>query len=160
MKKTLSIIFFLFLAGCGYSIRTSSDLPFREIRIGSVTNRSTQPNIEDIFAGKLAQEFIRQGIRVVNSSDHVLSAVIRRFSLTVLSVKNEFSQEYEVTITADIRITGPDGSVKSYLSKSSPFMESFVAQTSLNSIITEEQVATDKALADLAYAVVAEIIYQ
>lgn len=160
-KSTLSLLLALFsLLSCGYAVRNSSHLPFREISIASVTNRTTQPNLEDIFHKKLAQEFIREGIPVANASDYSLTADITEFTLRVLSEKNEFSSEYEVIIRADVGITGPEGFSHQYLSKTSPFIESFIAERDINSIVTLKEMAIEKALASLARTIVIEVVYR
>ncbi|MGE5894502.1 MAG: LPS assembly lipoprotein LptE [bacterium] len=159
--NTVTLLLVLFsLASCGYTVRNSAQLPFQKIEIVSITNRTTQPNLEDIFHKKLAQEFIREGIQVVNSSTYALTADITEFTLQIVAEKNEFSTEYEVVIRADVRIAGPDGFSRQYLSKRSPFIESFVAEKDINSIMTLKEVAVEKALVSLARTIVIEVVYR
>lgn len=159
-EKILSIITLLSVAACGYSLRDASHLPFQTVNIVSITNKTEEPNIEDIMAEKLAEEFGRQGIGISGSSPYNLTGEITEFSLRAVAAKNEFSREYEVVVRADFRITGPDGFLRSYLSKTSPFIESFVAERALNAVVSLKEIATETAVGHLADALVTELIYR
>lgn len=160
MTKLAPLAIIVLLWSCGYSLRNDADLAFREIAISSITNRSSEPDIEDILYGELVRELSRNGIRVVNSSDYVLRGEITEFSLRTVAERNDFTSDYEITIRADIRITGPGGVEREYLSRSSPFIESFNAPTDLNAAIAQRQRATLKSLQSLSRAVVAEVVYE
>lgn len=160
MRKLVLAAIIVCLWGCGYSLRNDADLAIREIAISSITNRSTEPDIEDIFYRELVRELTRNGIRVVGSADFVLEGAITEFSLRTLAERNDFTSAYEIIIRADIRITGPDGVEREYLSRTSPFIESFDAASDLNAVIAERQRATAKSLQSLSRAVVAEVIYR
>jgi len=82
------------------------------------------------------------------------------FKLKTVAEKNEFSREYEALIKADITIIAPDGSRREYLSRYPGYIESFLAETSLNSIVVLKDIATQKALQALARRIVTEVIYQ
>ena len=160
MTKLAPLAIIVLLWSCGYSLRNDADLAFREIAISSITNRSSEPDIEDILYGELVRELSRNGIRVVNSSDYVLRGEITEFSLRTVAERNDFTSDYEITIRADIMITGPGGVEREYLSRSSPFIESFNAPTDLNAAISQRQRATLKSLPSLARAVVTEVVYE
>ena len=150
----------LFLTSCGYSIRSASSLPFHDISIVSISNATFEPNIEDILHRKLADEFIKQGIAVWNTSDYEMSGVIQQFTLKVVSEKNDFSSEYEVIIRGSFTISGPDGFRREFSSMQSPFIESFVAERGVNVIIALKEIATEQALESLARRLVSEVIYR
>lgn len=160
MRKLLLVAIIVLLWGCGYSLRNDTHLAFRDITISSITNESSQPDIEDILYEALVRELTRNGIRVVRSSDFVLSGKITDYSLRTVSERGDFTSAYEITIRADIRIKGPDGFERDYLSRSSPFIESFNAPSDLNAATVQRQLATVKSLQSLARAVVAEVIYR
>lgn len=150
----------LLVPGCGYSVRSSDSLPFKEIAISPIVNMTTQPDLENTFHRVLTEEFIRQGIRVSRHADFSLEGRLYEFTLRTVSEKDEFSAEYEALIKADITITGPDGLRTEYLSRYPGYMESFFAESSLNDIVVHKDIATQKALQSLARRIVTEVIYQ
>jgi hypothetical protein len=160
MKKLVILIVIISCFSCGYSIRSVADLDIKEISIISILNRTPEPDIEDILHNKLANELRRQGIAVKNSSDYTLSGEIRDFKLKVVSEKGEFAREYEVLIRADFSVRGPDDYTKEYDSITSPFIESFIAERQINSIISFKEIATELALESLSRRLVTEIIYR
>lgn len=160
MKNIILIIILFFIVGCGYSVRTGSDLPFNEIQITSLRNKTYEPNIEDILHRKLADEFIKQGISVNNFSEYTISGEIREFTLKAVSEKDEFSREYEVIIRALFTVTGPDNLKKEFRAIQSPFIESFIAEREINSIIAFKEIATARALEFLSRRLVFEVIYR
>ncbi len=158
-RKLIPVLLSLILMGCGYSIRTKADLPYTSLRIASIMNKTSQPDIEDILYRKLAQEIEKQGIAITGSSAYVMTGEIRNFHLKVVSEKDEFSREYEVLITAEFMITGPEGYKKKLSSVKSPYIESFIAQREINSIIAFKELATERALESLSNRLVTEAIY-
>ena len=160
MKKLLSLIIIISFFGCGYSIRSDSDLPIKEIRIDSILNKTPEPDIEDILHRKLANELMKQGISVRNSSVYTISGEIRNFTLKVVSEKSEVAREYEVLIGANFIVKGPDDYVKKYNAITSPFIESFIAERKINSIISLKEIATEQALESLSRRLITEVIYR
>jgi len=148
------------LWGCGYAVRGSGDLPFRDVRIGLIRNMTFEPGIEDMLQRKLAEAFLREGIDVKEDSDNVLDGEIRSFSLRIVSEKDSYSREYEVSISADFRLGGPDGTERRFNAVRSPFIESFIAERDMNSIISFKEVATERALEELARRLVTEVIFR
>ncbi|GBD98266.1 hypothetical protein BMS3Abin07_00277 [bacterium BMS3Abin07] len=160
MKNIAYFIILVLVTGCGYTVRKTSGLPFRDINISSIINKTSEPNIEDVLYEKLGTEFLKQGIQVKASSKYILNGEINEFLLKVVSEKNEFSREYEVVIRADFSISGPDNFRKRYNAMQSPFIESFIAERSINSIISLKETATEQALESLADRLVTEVIYR
>jgi len=160
MKKIYAIVFLFLLTGCGYTVRSSDSLPFKEIAIKPIVNMTSQPDLEDTFHRALTEEFIRQGIGVSRSANFSMEGRLYEFKLKTVAEKNEFSREYEALIKADITIIAPDGSRREYLSRYPGYIESFLAETSLNSIVVLKDIATQKALQALARRIVTEVIYQ
>jgi outer membrane lipopolysaccharide assembly protein LptE/RlpB len=160
MKKILILFIVMGLSGCGYSVRSIADIPIKEVRIDSILNKTSVPDIEDILYRTLASELKRQGIAVVNTSTYTLSGVIRDFKLKVVSEKGEFAREYEVLIGADFVVTGPGDYVKKFNAITSPFIESFIAERGINSIVSFKEIATEQALESLARRLVSEVMYR
>ncbi len=160
MKKVSILIIVSLLFSCGYSIRKVSELPYREIEIGTVQNRTFEPDIEDILEIKLTDELSKQGFLIKNTAAHKITGTITNFDLKVVSEKDQFSREYEVVIMADIVLTGPDGFELKLINVRSPFIESFTAETDINSIISFKELATERALGSFANRIVSEVIYK
>jgi hypothetical protein len=160
MKKLIGLIVIASCFSCGYSIRSNADLDIKEISIVSILNKTPEPDIEDILHNALANELRRQGITVRYSSDYTLGGEIRDFKLKVVSEKGEFAREYEVLIRADFRLRGPNDYVKEYNAITSPFIESFIAERQINSIISFKEIATEQALESLSRRLVTEVVYR
>ena len=52
------------LSGCGYSVHRQSDLPFSEIQIGTIENKTLEPKLQDKLHTALTEEFMQNGIMV------------------------------------------------------------------------------------------------
>lgn len=148
------------MSGCGYSLHRGSQLPFREIAIGTIENKTVEPKLQDKLAVALTQEFLKQGITVSPAAPHTLSGVINTFELKILSEKSEVAAEYEVVIQGDFRLTDPSGKISEWKSIGSPFIVSFPATGQLNELIASKEQASLKALRDTAGEIVATLLYQ
>ncbi len=54
----------LSLSGCGYTIHTKASLPFEDIQIGTIENKTYEPKLQDRLNKSLTEEFLKQGIAV------------------------------------------------------------------------------------------------
>lgn len=155
------LCFLLFvMSGCGYAIHRGASLPFREIAIGTIENKTVEPKLQDTLAVALTQEFLKQGITVSPSAPHTLSGVIHTFELRILSEKSDVAAEYEVVIQGNFRLTDPSGKVSEWKNVGSPFIVSFPATGQLNELIGRKEQASLKALKETAGEIVALLLYQ
>ncbi|HMK49948.1 MAG TPA: LPS assembly lipoprotein LptE [Thermodesulfovibrionales bacterium] len=148
------------LSGCGYAIHTKASLPFDEIQIGTIENRTYEPKLQDRLNKSLTEEFLKQGISVRNNAGYKLSGVIRKFSLQVLSEKSDVAAEYEVTVIGDFKLADPKGNIKEFKDIGSPFIVSFSGAGQLNQLIANKELASERALQDMASEIVAALIYR
>ncbi len=149
----------LLVVGCGYTIHGRASLPFDSIRIGKIENKTVEPKLEDRMQRALADELMKNGIQVVNSSGYVLNGVIKTFELKGLSEKEGVMIEYEVVIRGRFYLVDPSGKTKE-LKDSGSFIASFSSADSLQNVMTMKEEAIKRALKDMATEIVASIIYR
>ncbi|MDQ7786558.1 MAG: LptE family protein [Thermodesulfovibrionales bacterium] len=148
------------ISGCGYSLHRGSQLPFREIAIGTIENKTVEPKLQDKLSVALTQEFLKQGVTVTPAAPYTLSGVINTFELKILSEKSDVAAEYEVVIQGDFRLNDPSGKISEWKTVGSPFIVSFPATGQLNELIALKEEASLKAMRDTAGEIVATILYQ
>ncbi len=148
------------LAGCGYSLHPQSALPFHEIAIDTVENRTTEPGLQDILHRALVEEFMRQGIEVTPLSKQRVSAVIRSFDMPSLSEKNDVSREYHITVSVDFTFVGGDGQ-KTYLKNiGAPFMKPFAASDDMGRLLAAKRIAEEQTLQDVVEQFIGALVYK
>lgn len=150
----------LTLFGCGYSIHNKASLPFDSIQIGKIENKTTQLKLQDMLYKALTEEFLKQGVSVNSSAGYKLSGTIHHFELRILSERSDVAAEYELIIKGDFKLLDPSGKAKEYKDIGSPFIVSFSAFGSLNELIASRELASEKAIKDIAIEIVAAIIYR
>jgi len=155
-----AVIVLLLAAGCGYSIQRHADLPYKEIAIGVIENRTLQPKLEDKLHNALVEEFLRQGITVNRNSPSKLTAVINNFEMSSLSEKEEVTIQYRVLVNADFRLVDKDGKELEIKNINSPFIVSFAGSEDLGKLLAARETAEDKALKDVASEVAGALIYK
>lgn len=155
-----ALLIALFITGCGYSIQGKADLPFRSIGIGKIINKTFEPQLEDKMQVALANELLRNGFVIDNTSGYRIDGSMASFELRTLSEKNGVATEYEVVIRGKFTFADPVGKVKT-LRDRGVFIVSFLSGSteSLQGVIAGKEVATDKALSDFAAEIVASIMY-
>lgn len=152
----LSVIFFF---GCGYSIHNKASLPLRDIQITEVKNHTYEPKLQDKLNEALTKEFLKHGIKVTEDASYKLSGVIDKFELRVLSEKEGIAIEYEVIIQGDFKVIDSTGRSKEFKNIGSPFIVSIFSQGQLDELIALKELASERAVRDLAMEIVANIIY-
>ncbi len=154
-----AVLYLLSLSGCGYTLQGSSSFPFDTVRVGKIVNTTSEPKLQDKLHVALAEEFLRHGIQVTQSSENVLEGRITRFKLRTLSEKREFAAEYEAIIEGDFSFTEESGKIREMKKVSSPFIESFFGADEVSGIVASKEEAAEKALRNLAMVIVSELIY-
>jgi len=146
--------------GCGYTIHGRASLPFDSIQIGRIGNKTLEPKLQDMLYRALTEEFLKQGISVRAQAAHKLSGTINKFNLKVLSEKSDVASEYEVAILADFKLVSPSGKIKKIKGIGSPFIVSFAGSGSLNELIANKELASERAIRDMAMEIVAALMYR
>ena len=161
LKKVLFSCFLLFtLFGCGYSLHGRASLPFDVIQIGTIENKTVEPKLQDKLYTALTEEFLKQGITVSPDAGYKLSGTIKQFSLLVLSEKGDTASEYEIVMKGDFTLVDPSGKQKELKDIGSPFIVSFSGSGPLEGLIASKELASEKAIRDMAMQVVGAVIYR
>jgi len=168
VKKSFFSFFLLFtlycslftLFGCGYSLHGKASLPFDTIRIGTIENKTVEPKLQDKLYTALTEEFLKQGITVSPDAGYKLSGTIKEFSLLVLSEKGDIAAEYEIVMKGDFTLVDPSGKQKELKNIGSPFIVSFSRPGPLEEVIAAKELASEKAIRDMAMQVVGAVIFQ
>lgn len=158
IPPTLLIVLTL-ISSCGYRIHKRSDLPYTSLRLTQITNRTSEPGLQDLFARVFTEEALQQGLVISETSGNAISILITDYSLSTVAVKNSLSAEYRVGIVADVTIKPYDRPEVVLKGVDSGFDETFVAGNSLQSIQSSREVITKRALRDISQKVLSEIIY-
>ncbi len=148
------------VCSCGYSIHSKASLPFDSIQIGKIENKTLEPKLQDKLYKALTEEFLKQGVSVYSDAGYRLNGTIHQFELRILSEKADIATEYEVIIKGDFKLLDPSGKVKEYKNIGSPFIVSFSGFGSLNELIASRELASERAMRDMAMEIVATIIYR
>ncbi len=159
MKKIVLSFLLLTVYGCGYTIHGKASLPFDSIQIGKMENITLEPKLQDRLNKALAEEFLKQGITVYPDAGYKLSGTINQFELRILSEKADIAREYEVIIKGDFRLIDPSGNIKEFKNIGSPFIVSFSGSGPLGELIAFKELASERAIRDMATELIALLIY-
>lgn len=149
----------LCLAGCGYTLQSRTTLPFDSIQIERIENKTLEPKLQDRLYKALTEEFLKHGVTVQPAAGYKLSGTINRFELNVLSERRGTAIQYEVIMRGDFRLVGPSGDAKDLNNIGSPFIVSFPASGMLEDVLAVKELASERAIKDMAMEIVATLIY-
>src|SRR3990172_7052404 len=96
------------LGGCGYGIHSQRALPFTEVSIGRIENKTLEPKLQDRLHKALTEEFMKQGINVNPGASYKLTGVIHSFAMAGLSEKGGIIKEYRVMVSAAFRLVNAE----------------------------------------------------
>jgi outer membrane lipopolysaccharide assembly protein LptE/RlpB len=150
----------VFISGCGYQIHKHAALPFTEVKVGLLKNRTLEPKLEDRLHRALTEEFLKQGIAISPAAKYTLMGEIHSFDMVGLSEKAGITVEYRVVIAADFTLVDNQGKVVGTKKTVSPFIVSFTASEDLGNLIASREVAEEQAMKDIATEIVGALIYQ
>ena len=160
VQALVSFCLLLTVCGCGYTIHGRASLPFDSIQIDRIENKTLEPKLQDMLYRALTEEFLKEGISVRAQAGHKLSGTINKFNLKVLSEKSDVASEYEVVILGDFKLVDPSGKIKKFKGIGSPFIVSFAGAGSLNELIANKELASERAIRDMAMEIVAALLYR
>lgn len=149
----------LFLVGCGYTLQSRATLPFDSIQIGVIENKTLEPKLQDRLYNALTEEFLKHGVTVQTTAGYKLSGTIHLFELNVLSERRGTAIQYEVVMRGDFRLVGPSGDTRDFKNIGSPFIISFSALGILEDVLAFKELASERAVKDMAMEIVAALIY-
>jgi len=146
--------------GCGYTLHGKASLPFQAIHIGIIENRTVEPKLQDKLYKALTDEFLKQGIAVYHGADHQIEGRIDQFELRILSETSDVATEYEVIMKGNFTITDSSGHSKEIKDIGSPFIISFSGSGHLTELLAVKELASDRAVRDMASEIVATLIFR
>ncbi|MGB9716157.1 MAG: LPS assembly lipoprotein LptE [Thermodesulfovibrionales bacterium] len=152
------LLLILCLSGCGYTLYGKAALPFDAIHIERVENRTLEPKLQDRFYRVMTEELLKHGINVRPDADYKLSGSINFFEMNVLAERG-VAVEYEVVMRGDFRLVGPAGYIRDIKDIGSPFIISFPGSGMLEDVLAAKELASEKALKDMATEIVGIMIY-
>lgn len=162
-RNALRITFFVFLllmSGCGYSLHPQSALLVKQISIGLIDNRTAEPKLQDKLQRALAEEFMKQGVRVSPEAEYKITGTVRSFDLAGLAEKNGVTVEYRVTMNAQFRLLDREGKTVAVKEISSPFIVALTDEGDLGRLFALKDTAQERAAADIAMEIVGALIFK
>jgi outer membrane lipopolysaccharide assembly protein LptE/RlpB len=150
----------LVLSGCGYSLHTTASLPFQSIQIVRIENKTVEPKLQDRLYNALTEEFLKEGIAVSTQAGYKLRCTIDHFELKLLAERSNVATDYEVIIKANFELTDPSGKKKEFKDIGAPFIVSFAGAGPLDELLASKEVASDRAIKDMATEIVGLLIYR
>jgi len=146
----------LLLFSCGYSITNRASLTIDSIKIGKIVNKTAEPTLQDALNTALMDEFQRRGVVISDGSDNIIEAEITGYKLELLSEKNGIGFEYQTTVKVDFKFKRSGKDIE-YKGITSPSIDYFAAQGSLNSTIAQKQLSDKQAMDGIAFYIVTQL---
>lgn len=148
------------VSGCGYTLHTKASLPFQSIQIVRIENKTVEPKLQDRLYTALTEEFLKEGIAVSSQAGYKLSCTIYHFELKILAEESNVATEYEVIIKGNFELTDPSGKKKEFKDIGAPFIVSFAGAGPLDELLASKEVASERAIKDMATQIVGVLIYR
>ncbi len=110
-------LFLMIVSACGYKFTGGGSFPagIKSICVVTLENRTSETGAENIFTNDIIYEVTRDNKVVLTSKDKaeaLLSGIIKSMSIQTISHKGTHSSlERRVTITVDVTLTDPNGTV-------------------------------------------------
>jgi hypothetical protein len=128
--------------------------------VGKIENRSVEPKLQDIFSRYLAETFLEYGFTLNPYAQYILEGDITSFRIEPLVEKDLTAAQYRVILKADFILKDIKNNQTFPLKIDSPFIVYFGSFESLEKVLVAKDLATDKAIKDLAQEIVRFIIYR
>ncbi len=153
--------FMLFtLFGCGYTLQTRADLPFEQISIGRIENKTIEPKLQDRFSRILAETLLEYGFYLNPQAKYKIEGDVEHFELKPLSEKLLTVVEYQVVIKGKFRLVDAETGKVRYAGTDDPFVTYFIPKGKLEDVIANKELATEDAVKNLSQDLIRRIIYE
>lgn len=152
------LIFFLFY-GCGYKIYSKSDLPFNEIYLREVQNKTLEPGLQDKMRKIAYQTLIDNGFVLTSNASRILDIKIKRYQLVTLSEIGLTTVEYQVVIDVQATVFDEKGNKIKEFEPASPFVTFFRTTRDLQSIIANRDFAIESLMRDICDDMIRKLIF-
>jgi len=117
LAVTVSFLFCIITASCGYRFSGSGDLPsgVESVCIKILKNTTRETGVENIITNDIIYEFTRNKREVLthsNKADAVLAGKIKSINIGTISHRGEYTTlERRVSVNLDLELTGRDNNV-------------------------------------------------
>jgi hypothetical protein len=142
--------------GCGYHIRKAPSVD--SVRLGRIVNNTTEPKLQDRLYESLLLSLMKNGIRIKNSAQYELKGSIDDIELRGTAEADGVAIQYEVRISGDFVLKGPDGKARKLRSRN-VFIVTFGSTGALEDVIAQKETAIMTALDNMASEIVTSIIH-
>lgn len=154
------LLFVSLVSSCGYRVETKGDLPFNNIAIGKIENRTHEPKLEDGLNRTLSEALMEYGFRIDKSARYRIEIDLTRFELATLSERELIATEYGVDIRGKFHLSDSEtGKTTPDLDIRNPFATYFSTSGKLVNVLAQKEVSVNKALKDISQEIVRQIIY-
>lgn len=136
-----------------------SSRAFDRVEIGSIENNTIGLGLEDMLAQSLSDEFLSNGVKVGKGSGYVISGVINKYELRSLAQRADITFRFEVYVEGEFFLKSPNGLSKK-LAGGGMFPVVFTSEGSLDNLVALKQRAEQRAIKDLASALVVSALYE
>lgn len=150
----------LTLSGCGYTLKTRADLPFEQISIGRIENKTIEPKLQDRFSRILAETLLEYGFYLNSPAKYMIEGDIEHFELRPLSEKLLTVVEYQVIIKGNFRLIDTESGKARPIVTGDPFITYFVPKGKLEDVLANKELATNDAIKNLSQELVRQLIYE
>jgi len=176
-----SLLFVVVASGCGYKMQGRADLPFKEIAIGEIENKTGEPKLQDKMHRLLAETFMEYGVDVRNSARYKIDGSFSKFEVYPVAEKDLKAVEYKLNITGSFRMIDTETKIEDKKSRrtkvtafakkteyktealgavTNPYPTYFRSTGLLVNVLAEKELATERALKDMSQEIVLRIIYK
>jgi hypothetical protein len=155
MRYIMIAVLMLALSACGYSIKRST---VDSVRIGDIENMTSEAKLEDRLTEALLASFLKNGIKVTQSSGHSVEGTLETLELRQLSEKSAPTTTSQVVIKGEFFLVQPEGEKKE-LPGGGKYIVTFSSEGALTPIIANKELAIERALNDIAEEISAAVLY-
>jgi hypothetical protein len=158
---SLFTVLSVLLSGCGYTLQTRANLPFRTISVGTIENKTSEPKLQDRFYEALATSLSEYGFEMDPSARYRLEGQIYYFELLPTTEINLTATQYQIVIKGNFKLVDTESGKSINLAANSPFVTYFNANPAgrLESIMTQKEIAEESSLTNMSHALVSLVVY-
>jgi hypothetical protein len=149
----------ILLSGCGYTLQTRSNLPFDDIWISKIENKTHEPKLEDRLYLALAKNFMQYGFSLNSRARYRIEGDIYYFELLPTTEVNLTATQYQVVMKVRFNVIDTESGKSIHLAADSPFITYFGATGRIEDIMTQKELAEDAFMANLAQTLVSLVTY-
>jgi outer membrane lipopolysaccharide assembly protein LptE/RlpB len=154
----LALLALLATAGCGYSLRGSLPGHLRTVAVPVLTNRTSQPNVDNILTRAIVEAFATNGrLRVVRpeQADSILEGEVTGYDLQSIAFDPAANvRQYRLVVTMNLKFRDVRENQLLYVRNGYQERADFRVPASVSESLAQEEVALRSAAVEIGRAVV------